>query len=173
VSPTQPRSNIIDLYVGTLDGLPESSCSPQDVLWSCLRSARPEHVRQATCSAFAGRDALDRQTYEAVMRGFFRHPHSLPDHSWLANVEGEPAGACLASLRHYYSAAQPYPYIELVAVRQGLGGQGLGRALLGRSLESLRLAGHGCIVHAHVRRGNSASERLFLSSGFLRWRRDD
>jgi L-amino acid N-acyltransferase YncA len=123
--------------------------------------------------AFKDADPLDRQAYDRVILGYFDHRESMPKYSWLAVVDDSPAGACLVSMRHYYSSERDYPYVDMIAVNPQFRARGLGCALLSQALDSLVAAGHRSIVHAHIRRGNTASERLFAGRGFLRWFRDD
>jgi ribosomal protein S18 acetylase RimI-like enzyme len=163
----------LDLYVGSLAERPASRPLDLLVTWSNLRSLQPQTLREATAQAFSDSDQVDRQAYERIVSGFLLHRESLLEHSWMVLVEGKPVGACLVSLRDYYSCQQDYPYIDLVATSPTYGGRGLGSALLAQAMATLTQDGHRSIVHAHIRRGNIASERLFKGQGYQRWRRDD
>ena len=125
-------------------------------------------LQVATQEAFESAPQIDRDAYQRVIKEFPQHKESLKQHSWVASIEGQPVAACLVSLRRYYSR-EPYPYIDLVAVNAPWQGQGLGRALLQHTLCALSDHGYRAVVHAHIRRGNSSSEQLFQSCGFLRW----
>ena len=111
---------------------------------------------------------------ERLLRGVAAlHDAHHPDALSMVVVDDSPAGACLVSMRHYYSSERDYPYVDMIAVNPQFRARGLGSALLCQALDSLVAAGHRSIVHAHIRRGNIASERLFTGQGFLRWFRDD
>ena len=161
------KPHALDMYVGSLAETVLASFPK--VTWQRLSAAAPAALRRGTEGAFQHSDSFERGAYERVLNGFFHHRESLREHSWLALMEDGPAGACLASRRHYYSAEQDYPYIDLVAVNPHYQGLGLGRALLTKTMSSLREDGHGSIIHAHIRRGNVASERLFQQLGFMPW----
>jgi hypothetical protein len=83
--------------------------------------------------------------------------------SWLIGRGDGAMAASLACLWERRSA----PLIAFVMTGADAKRGGLGRAVLARSLASLRAAGHRQ-AYAVITRGNVASERLFDSCGFSR-----
>lgn len=164
---------IFDLYVGSLT---DEYLQPEpkvQATWQRLQPSNLHHLTSCTSLAFEHLDEIDQTAYQGILSEY-RQGHISPlASSFLAYVGEDAAGACLVSMRGYYSPHRSYPYIDLVAINPAFQNQRLGGALLRQSLKALTLAGFGHLVHAHVRRGNTASERLFLSHGFLLWRPDD
>lgn len=164
---------IYDLYVGSVSQALEHRASSPKLSFSPLNSSSLARVRKCTSMAFKDADSIDTKAYERILKTYLEQPSPLLDCSWLLYLEGKPAGASLLSLRNYYSPARAYPYIDLIAILPQYQHKALGKALLQQSIKSLKKAGHQEIVHAHIRRGNSASEQLFKRHDFILWLPDD
>lgn len=164
---------IYDLYVGSVSQALEHRASSLKLEFSPLNSSNLSRVRECTAMAFMDADIIDTKAYERVLNTYLDQHAPLFDCSWLLYLEEQPAGASLLSLRDYYSSARAYPYIDLIAILPQYQHKGLGRALLQQSIRSLKQSGHQEIVHAHIRRGNSASEQLFKRHDFMLWLPDD
>ena len=95
-----------------------------------------------------------------VIRGLTRAGMLLAEASGLILVGGEPAGTIVAARLAAQTAG-----IEHVAVLPALRGQGLGKRMLGWSLERLRAAGFAR-VELHVTRDNAPAVRLYQAAGF-------
>lgn len=159
---------LIDLYVGSMADF-ALDLEPSSWTWRCLHEASASDLRSATEPAFEQADQVDRKAFEGIVTHFLGYRESMPEHSWLLYEQGQPLGACLVSSRHYFSPDRASPYIDLVAVHPDTRRRGVASALLRKTGKSLWDTGQRDIIHAHVRRGNTASENLFRRHGFLLW----
>ncbi len=162
------KRTLIDLYVGSMADF-ALDVEPSSWTWRCLRDASASELRRATEPAFELADQVDRKAFEGIVTHFLGYRESMPEHSWLLYDHGQPLGACLVSSRHYFSPEKAAPYVDLVAVRPNARRRGVASELLRKSGKSLWDMGNRDVIHAHVRRGNTASEHLFRRHGFLLW----
>ncbi len=161
----------IDLYVGSMADFALPPELPEG-RWQRLRGVSSAQLRAASEGAFELSDPMDRKALESILSHFPRSRDSLLDHSWMLVQGDQPVGLCLVSKRHYLTPDRALPYVDLVAVRPGDQRKGVASALLFKSGKSLWDDGYRELLHAHIRRGNSASEALFRRLGFLLWHKD-
>lgn len=88
---------------------------------------------------------------------------ALPECSWLYEVEGRLASACLVA----EWPPRGCPLIAYVLTGAAWKGRALGRHVVQLSLASLRAAGYA-EARAVITEGNLPSERLFARLGFVR-----
>ncbi len=86
----------------------------------------------------------------------------LPEHSWLCSDDKTILSACLI----VNWAVRQVPLIGYVMTSAQAKGKGLAAVVLHRSLTSLKAAGKS-EVHAFITEGNTPSERLHRSAGFV------
>jgi ribosomal protein S18 acetylase RimI-like enzyme len=139
-----------------------------------LREARPDDLPElARLHELAYRDHFDRYLFlsdldptrdaELEMGGLLggRHGEFLPWASWVVEREGRAEAASLV-------VRAPYgPLIADVMVDPTRQGGGLGRAVLGATIRSLRERQESVIV-LNVTEGNSRAIRLYETVGFVR-----
>lgn len=174
-SPNTRRVNvarpILDLYVGSFSDFSSVSIA-SDLSWLNLRRVSQEELRSAAQPAFEQADSVDLEALERILSSFLTQRDSLLEHSWILHESGKPVGLCLISERYYYSPERRTPYVDLVAVSPSYRQRGAASQLLFRAASSLWDDGHRSVIHAHIRRGNTSSERLFRKHGFLLWHAD-
>ena len=163
--------DILDLYVGSLADF-DVGQTASNYRWQTLRQVSQAQLRNAAEPSFEHADTMERTALDRILTSFLTHRDSNLEHSWMVSDQDTPIGLCLISQRHYYSSEKRAPYVDLVAVSPAYRHQGLASQLLTRSALSLWDAGFRTVIHAHIRRGNTASERLFRKHSFLLWLQD-
>ena len=109
-----------------------------------------------------GSEALDEQVKERLCRDLANHPGAA---SWIAYVDGKPAGLLNAFTGYSTFKARPLMNVHDIAVAPAYRGQGVGQALLDALEQHARQLGC-CKLTLEVLSGNQIAQRSYEHFGF-------
>ena len=113
--------------------------------------------------SFDGIPGFDAQRLRQQLMHFFSDP--ALGRAWLATVSGETAGYLLLTFVYSFEHGGLMGEVDELFIGRRWRGHGLGRALMGAAVQSLR--GGSCVaIQMEVARNNDAAERFYRELGF-------